>query len=77
MADSIRLKGGVGNVPTLLDREPAYHKEEEALYIGTENGNVRLCGAKDVETLNAAIGSLRTLIEDITARLGKLEKPSE
>lgn len=70
MADLITIKGGSGNVPTLQDRELGYSKDEKALYIGTSNGNVRLCGADD-------IGALNTLINNITARLDALEKPSE
>ena len=69
MADLIRIKGGSGAVPTLQDREIAYSKDEKALYIGTDNGNVRLCGADD-------ISELRQLISDIAARLA-LETPSE
>lgn len=70
MADLITIKGGTGTVPTLQDREIAYSKDEKALYIGTSNGNVRLCGAED-------IGALNVLIADITARLAALENPSE
>lgn len=70
MADLITIKGGNGNPPTLQQRELAYSKDEKALYIGTENGNVRLCGADDVERLEA-------LIIDIDARLKKLEPPTE
>ena len=62
MADLIRIKGGSGAVPTLQDRELGYSKDEQALYIGTANGNVRLCGVNDIR-------ELRTLIEQITARL--------
>ncbi len=70
MADLITIKGGSGNVPTLQDRELGYSKDGKALYIGTSNGNVRLCGADD-------IGALNTLINNITARLDALENPSE
>ena len=80
MADLIAIKGGSGDVPTLQNRELAYRKDEKALYIGTESGNVRLCGAEDVariDTLNANIGAMSKLIEDITARLDALETPSE
>ena len=80
MADLITIKGGNGNVPTLQDRELAYRKDEKALYIGTESGNVRLCGAEDVtniDALNASIEAINTLLADITARLDALETPSE
>lgn len=70
MADLIKIKGGSGAVPTLQSRELAYSKDEKALYIGTDSGNVRLCGADD-------ISGLTQLINDITARLEVLETPSE
>lgn len=70
MADLIKIKGGAGAVPTLQDREIGYSKDEKALYIGTANGNVRLCGADD-------ISGLQTLINDINTRLKALEEPSE
>lgn len=73
MADSIKIKGGAGDVPALQDRELAYSKTGKALYIGTDgtkNGNVRLCGANDIT-------ELRQLIDDIITRLEELEEPSE
>ena len=70
MADLIKIKGGTGAVPTLQDRELGYSKDEKALYIGTANGNVRLCGADDISRLQA-------LITDIYTRLKALEEPSE
>ena len=45
MSDKIRIRGGVGYVPKLDDRELAYRKDEKALYIGTEDGNVGLGGS--------------------------------
>ena len=74
MADLIKIKGGSGNIPTLQDRELAYSKDEKALYIGTEDGNARLCGALDVNQINTRIDAISKLIEEITARL---ETPSE
>lgn len=65
MADLIKIKGGKGAVPALQDKELAYSRDEKALYIGTEDGNVRLCGAEDIEKLTA-------LIDDITARLDEI-----
>lgn len=70
MADLIKIKGGKGAVPELQDRELAYSKDGKALYIGTEDGNIRLCGADDIETLT-------TIIKDITARLEALEPQDE
>ena len=80
MADLIRIKGGNGDVPTLQDRELAYSRDEEALYIGTDNENVRLCGRSDVVRINdlyTKIEELNAQIEGITARLEALEAPSE
>lgn len=68
MADLIRIKGGRGTVPTLQDKELAYSKGEKALYIGTEGGNERLCGAEDITQLTARI-------DEIIARLEALEAP--
>ena len=45
MNDLIILKGGIGEVPELQDKEIAYRRDEKALYIGTPEGNVRLTGA--------------------------------
>ena len=80
MADLIRIKGGSGNVPILQDREIAYSRDEKALYIGTDDGNVRLGGENDVAMimeLQATIQSLSLVIESITARLDAVEQSSE
>lgn len=48
MADTIKVKGGNGEVPALQDREMAYSKDEKALYIGTngtKGGNVKVADA--------------------------------
>ena len=71
MADIIKIKGGSGAVPTLQDRELAYSKDEQALYIGTENGNVKLVGG------STDISEISKQIEDIIARLEVLENPTE
>lgn len=43
MADKIQLRAGnKSGMPVLTDREIAYVKDEESLYIGTPNGNKRL-----------------------------------
>lgn len=66
MADLIRIKGGRGNVPILQDREMGYSKDEEALYIGTEGGNIRLVGAKDKSVLQAKITVLEEAVASLT-----------
>lgn len=48
MADSIKIKGGNGEVPALENREIAYSKDEKALYIGTngtKEGNMKVADA--------------------------------
>ena len=89
MPDLIQIKGGSGDVPTLNDRELAVKKNgnESELYCGINGENIRLCGAKDktmidalytsVSELQAKINEINTAIDDITARLGALETPSE
>ena len=74
MADTIQIKGGRGDVPRLADRELGYNKEEKALYIGTENGNVKLFGSSGTDH-EARIAALETKVDDIIARLAELEKP--
>lgn len=49
MADTIKIRAGKKgereNMPALADREIAYERDEKALYIGTPQGNVKLCDA--------------------------------
>ena len=53
MADTIQLRGGTKEkMPNLADREPGYCRDEEALYIGTPDGNVKL-GGKTEDALKA------------------------
>lgn len=53
MADTIQIKAGnKGNMPVLADREIAYVRDEKALYIGTPQGNVKLCNADLEDTVN-------------------------
>lgn len=84
MDDTILIKSGALNgrtsMPNLAQDELGYQTEEEALYIGTPNGNKRLCGANDIErikTLETKIGSLEGQISTIMARLEALEAPTE
>lgn len=65
MADLIQIKGGNGNVPTLQDRELAIKKDTGELYIGTSNGNVRLCGAGDIARLEQLIEEIKTRLDAI------------
>ena len=80
MADLIRIRGGIGDVPDLQYRELAYSKDQQALYIGSDNENIRLCGAGDaarIDALYAEISGLSAKIEGIIARLEGQEQPSE
>ena len=79
MADLVRIKTGAlgsrAEMPKLQydsekGSELGFRTDEEALYIGTQNGNVRLCGSKDMAEINSAI-------QNIIARLEALETPSE
>lgn len=54
MADNIYLRAGnKAKMPELSDREPAYVRDEEALYIGTPDGNKKLCSADTEERVTA------------------------
>lgn len=81
MDDKILIKSGdLGDktaMPNLTPDELGYVKDKEELHIGTKNGNVRLCGAKDVALLNARIDEIDKVIDEIKARLGEAETPSE
>ena len=91
MDDLIRIRSGDLNgrseMPSLKHAEVidgkkrgteiGYHEAEKALYAGTPDGNLRLCGAEDVALINAEIGKVLTEISYIQSRLEKLEKPSE
>lgn len=66
MADTIRIKGGNGEVPTLQDRELAVKKDTKELYIGINGENIRLCGASDIDDIKKYIDGL---IAEINARL--------
>lgn len=46
MSDTIQLRAGNrADMPILADREPGYVRDEQALYVGTPEGNVKLTGA--------------------------------
>lgn len=76
MADLITIKSGSFNgrstMPRLSVDELGYQKDEQALYIGTESGNIRLCGVEDA----AKINSLNATIDSLSARLEALENQS-
>lgn len=54
MSDTIQIRAGnKKGMPTLADREPAYVRDENAFYIGTDSGNKKI-GAE----LEEFVGSL-------------------
>lgn len=72
MADTIQIRAGKkAGMPTLAVRELGYVTDEKALYIGTANGNVKLCDADLEDTVKnkltatpvAAQGSLDAAAE--------------
>lgn len=78
MADLITIKSGAlgsrTEMPKLSVDELGYCTDEEALYIGTDAGNKRLCGVKDKVSIIAQIDALSARIDEIIARL---DAPSE
>ena len=78
MADQIIIKHGALNgrnkMPLLNSMELGYQEDEDALYIGRNAQNLRLCGVGDINNINTQIEELRGLIRDLTARLDELNK---
>lgn len=71
MADTIKIKRGLKEkMPKLNDYELGYCTDEKALYIGTTDGNVRLCGVDEL----IKITDLYAKLVEITARIEELEK---
>ncbi len=88
MADAIMIKsgalGGRTTMPRLSNAELGYITDKKELYIGTADGNERLCGAGDIAEINAKIAEISTKIEeinksiaDIIARLDALKNVDE
>ena len=77
MDDLILIKSGAlgtrGTMPALQTNEMGYCTDKRELCIGTVSGNIRLCGADDVER----IAELENRITEITARLEALEASDE
>lgn len=59
-------------MPLLDSMELGYQVDEEALYIGGNAQNHRLCGVKDINNINAQIEELRGLINGINAQIETL-----
>ena len=80
MADLIKIKGGSGDVPALQDRELAYRRDEKAFYIGTKDGNVRLCGVDElvkIADIYTKTDNITTQLDELQTRLEALEAPTE
>ncbi len=83
MADLIRIKAGNTlkraedkPTPELAENEVAYSKDEKALFIGTADGNVKLCKAEDVDTIaehTERITAIEAMLEEINARFDATE----
>ena len=80
MNDLIRIKGGAlgdrAEMPSLQHStekgyELGYRTDTDELYIGSEKGNVRLCGAKDLETINKKIGELKARLDALAESGGE------
>lgn len=86
MADNISIRGGnKKGMPTLRDRELAFVRDEEALYIGSPDGNLKLCSADTERNLTQFIEETKRLFEegleaiktqlaDLQARVLRLEQ---
>ena len=67
-------------MPNLNENELGFQKDEQALCIGTKDGNLVLCTAGDRTTLinhEAQIRALEAEMDTIIARLEALEKANE
>ncbi len=64
MANLIKIKGGNGT-NALGERELAYHEDEKALYIGTGNGNVKLCRAEDIAKVDGKLTAVPVASQEI------------
>ena len=58
-------------MPTLPENELGYQTEEKALYIGTSNDNVRLCGAGDPEVVKKCAKEVENLQEAVKGFVSK------
>lgn len=83
MADTIQLRAGnKAGMPELLDRELAYVRDEEALYVGTPTGNKKM-GKKLEDAVSAlqstvsghsnSIAGLNATVDTLDTDLNTLE----
>lgn len=78
MNDLILIKtgalGGRDAMPKLNEGELGYRTDTKELYVGTKEGNVRLCGAGDLNEINAKIASVNALIITNNGKIAEIEK---
>ena len=75
MADTIRLRAGnKDGMPKLADRELAYVRDENALYVGTPTGNKDITAGKLTASQVAAQAEVSTSAgtKDLAAALNSL-----
>lgn len=94
MDDLIRIRSGDLNGRSEMPRlahaevidgekrgsEIGFHEGEKALYVGTKEGNLRLCGAGDgvdINSILSEITSIKNEITNIKARLEAVETSSK
>lgn len=84
MADLITIKGGAlgdrDTMPRLAINELGFRTDEKALYIGTSDGNVRLCCVDElvkIADIYTKIDNINTQLGELKAGLEALETPSE
>lgn len=84
MSDLIKIKGGTGDVPKLQSRELGYSKDKKALFIGTADGNVKLCDAgqedriKTLEDKNVITqGEFNAFVETLNLRFETINSTLE
>ena len=78
MADKIQIRAGnKEGMPVLTNRELAYVKDESSLYVGTENGNVKLCSSETeskVATLEQTVSAQQ---EILNSKLTATQMPAQ
>ena len=76
MSDLIQIKSGTlgskSAMTKLSEDELGYLKDKKELYIGTEGGNSRLCGADDIANIDAKMAEIEAEIERIKTELASI-----
>ena len=74
MSDLIQIKGGIGDVPELEDRELAIKKNgiNSELFCGVNGENIRLCGANDITNINTEINNILAEISNIKTTIAEI-----